>query len=341
MDLSELELHPRILDGVKKAKLTCPVKILSLSAADLQRQTKLSSKDVKHLLREVALSIPRIPVASALDIHEGKCHPSLTVQTLTTGCKVLDEFLRGGIVCPGITEIAGESAAGKTQLCMQLCLTAQLPHQLNGLDAGVAYICTEDVFPNKRLYQMIQNFQQRLDPDVVRQLSLGDHIYIEHASDQESLWQCITQRIPILLKRGMIKFVIVDSVAALFRGEYDVGEMATRARHLRSLGAFLHKLCYQYHIPIVCVNQVTANIAGRSEHCGQDFIPALGLTWSNIVTCRLLLSRTNMTLDDTVNTGGLQSTVTVRIMQAMFAPHLPRDFCYFVVESQGVRGLLK
>jgi len=36
----------------------------------------------------------------------------------------------------GITEVSGESASGKTQLCLQLCLTAQLPQDAGGLDAG-------------------------------------------------------------------------------------------------------------------------------------------------------------------------------------------------------------
>jgi len=36
----------------------------------------------------------------------------------------------------GITEIAGESASGKTQLCLQLCLTVQLSHDNGGLNAG-------------------------------------------------------------------------------------------------------------------------------------------------------------------------------------------------------------
>jgi len=36
----------------------------------------------------------------------------------------------------GITEISGESASGKTQLCLQLCLTVQLSQDSGGLDAG-------------------------------------------------------------------------------------------------------------------------------------------------------------------------------------------------------------
>lgn len=42
----------------------------------------------------------------------------------------------GGVLCRGITEIAGESASGKTQLCIQLCITAQLPTAVGGLDTG-------------------------------------------------------------------------------------------------------------------------------------------------------------------------------------------------------------
>ena len=50
--------------------------------------------------------------------------------------RILVNLYAGGILCRGITEIAGESASGKTQLCMQLCLTVQLAESMNGLDAG-------------------------------------------------------------------------------------------------------------------------------------------------------------------------------------------------------------
>ncbi len=100
-------------------------------------------------------------------MSKGQCPVELKVEKLTTGCKTLDTFLRGktslvrnffffffsqfafwqkriqcclvctgGILNRGITEIAGESASGKTQLCLQLCLSVQLPKQLHGFDAG-------------------------------------------------------------------------------------------------------------------------------------------------------------------------------------------------------------
>lgn len=45
-------------------------------------------------------------------------------------------FFSGGIISRGITEIAGESASGKTQFCLQLSLTVQLPEENGGLAGG-------------------------------------------------------------------------------------------------------------------------------------------------------------------------------------------------------------
>ena len=42
----------------------------------------------------------------------------------------------GGLLVPGVTEIVGTSAAGKTQICMQLSLAVQLPPEQGGLDGG-------------------------------------------------------------------------------------------------------------------------------------------------------------------------------------------------------------
>ena len=57
-------------------------------------------------------------------------------QRLSLGCPVLDALLRGGLPLDGITELAGRSSAGKTQLALQLCLAVQLPRHHGGLGAG-------------------------------------------------------------------------------------------------------------------------------------------------------------------------------------------------------------
>lgn len=57
---------------------------------------------------------------------------------LSFACPVLDGLLHGGLPLHGITELAGESAAGKTQFGLQLSLSVQYPREHGGLGAGKA-----------------------------------------------------------------------------------------------------------------------------------------------------------------------------------------------------------
>lgn len=57
------------------------------------------------------------------------------------GCPLLDELLRGGLPVGVVTELSGESGAGKTQLALQLCLSVQFPAQHGGLGAGKSPLC--------------------------------------------------------------------------------------------------------------------------------------------------------------------------------------------------------
>lgn len=60
----------------------------------------------------------------------------------------------------------------------------------------------------------------------------------------------------MLLSRGMVRLVVIDSVAAPFRCEFDGPASAPRARCLQALGATLRQLSYTFQSPVLCVNQV-------------------------------------------------------------------------------------
>jgi len=53
---------------------------------------------------------------------------------------ILFVCITGGVMSHGITEVSGESASGKTQLCLQLCLTVQLSQSNGGLNAGKSLV---------------------------------------------------------------------------------------------------------------------------------------------------------------------------------------------------------
>jgi RecA/RadA recombinase len=69
-------------------------------------------------------------------VADAVCRLEERWQRLSVGCIKLDGFLQGGVATQGITEIAGESGSGKTQLCLQLALTVQYPVSCGGLNGG-------------------------------------------------------------------------------------------------------------------------------------------------------------------------------------------------------------
>lgn len=148
----------------------------------------------------------------------------------------------------------------------------------------------------------------------------------------------ITHRLPLLLHRRAIKLVIIDSITALFRVEYSLGEMSKRAKVLRCFGAQLHKLSHLYSVPVVCVNQVSDVIQteGNSLRSGnKTVIPALGLAWSSMVTTRLMLSRIEQLIQCNDRE---RNPVIKRQLQVIFAPHLPSTSCFYYIDAEGVHG---
>ena len=79
--------------------------------------------------------------------------------------------------------------------------------------------------------------------------------------------------------------------------------------------------------------QVTSSM----NQTGPQLVPALGLTWSNHVTTRLMLSRTSQILTIQQEDGRPVDTV-VREMEIIFAPHLPNIKVPYVIDHEGMKG---
>ncbi|XP_028996679.1 DNA repair protein XRCC3 isoform X2 [Betta splendens] len=258
---------------------------------------------------------------------------------LSVGCPVLDQMLRGGLLVGAVTELAGKSGTGKTQLALQLCLSVQFPIQYGGLHSGAVYICTEDSFPIRRLQQLIQeqsNLRSDIPPDLINSLHFSDNIYIEHTADLDSLQVCLSQRVPLLLARGLVRLLVIDSVAALFRSEFQACDWLERNKRLLTFCSTMHRLSCEFNTPVFCINQVTDVFSGSDENLtpqGSSVSPALGLAWANQVTVRLMMQRLQRTVvrDD-------QSSV-LRRLDVVFAPHLSRDGRDAGIWKEGVQGV--
>lgn len=73
---------------------------------------------------------------------------------------------------------------------------------------------------------------------------------------QDMLTECITKKLPILLLRGQVRLIIIDSIAALFRCEFAAKDAVVKAKHLQTIGAKLHQLSRDFTTPVFCINQV-------------------------------------------------------------------------------------
>lgn len=204
----------------------------------------------------------------------GKSSPEPVETIISTGSEKFDTILKGGIHAGGITELAGASGCGKTQLCLQLCLSLQVsqPHK------GTLYICTESAFPTARLAQLCE-----LSP--LAKPMTSDHIFITHCYEFEDMKKTLENQIGFIENR--VGMIIIDSIAGIFRNTYTEDRYIQRAHDMRYLAHYLHELSVKHNLIVVCTNQVTSAMNKSDET-----VPALGLSWSNLVTTRIMLSKT-------------------------------------------------
>ncbi|XP_022211002.2 DNA repair protein XRCC3 [Drosophila obscura] len=239
------------------------------------------------------------------------------------GCTALDRCTGGGVVTRGITEICGAAGVGKTQLLLQLALCVQLPVKLVGLGKGVAYICTEDAFPARRLLEMSKALEARYPQE---QLNFLGNIFVEHQYESQPLFDCVSNRLPRLMAQHSIGLIIIDSVAAIFRLYTDYLD---RARQMRRLADALISYADKYNCAVVCVNQVAASASSETRPL-QDEVPCLGLQWAHLGRTRIRISR--VPKQHRVR----DQLLTVRKLEIVYSPETPNNFAEFLITSQGV-----
>ncbi|CAG5083277.1 Similar to XRCC3: DNA repair protein XRCC3 (Homo sapiens) [Cotesia congregata] len=240
-----------------------------------------------------------------------KLSKNLNDNFLTTGCSIIDNLLRGGISKRGITQFYGIGGSGKTQLALQLCLTSQIP-SLNGHQA-------EAKFPSSRFQQLLEN------SPIAKKYNLnGNKVFIEHISTVSDLEKCIIEQIPCMLRVEKIGLIVIDSIAAPYRVDYESINLKDRARSLRNISKALHNYS-RSNISVVCINQLTAVVdnSAITDRVCNDGNPALGIIWACQITNSLCFCKLN----------------NQRHIHIRESPYLARKTFTFCVENKGVFGL--
>ena len=234
------------------------------------------------------------------------------ISKATTGSESFDDLMGGGIETQSITEFFGEFGSGKTQVCLQLAVTTQLPKEEGGLDGDVLIIDTENTFRPERIAQMAEGMD--LDPrDVLSRI----HVARAFNSHHQML---LIDKANELAKEHPVRCIIVDSLTAHFRAEY-VGRGALAERQ-QKLNKFMHDLLRfgDVHNAIVAVtNQVMSK---PDAFFGDPTRPIGGHIVGHTATYRLYLRKSK---------GGK------RIARLVDSPNLPEGEAVFNITQDGIR----
>ncbi|KAL8677062.1 MAG: hypothetical protein Q9224_007226, partial [Gallowayella concinna] len=269
------KLYTHLIPSLEKNLITT-TDLLTLDPLEIAKRAQLPLLDVRRLANHVLASLQ-----SQLGVVDGKEalrkyeHPpgeQYTSSLKQSGSKlaskwsaistldpVLDSALGGGIPTTYITEITGESGAGKTQFLLSLLLTTQLPPP-HGLSRPAVYISTEHPLPTTRLTQLLDTHPHFSSLPPQKRPSLT-RIFSIQTPDLESQDHILTYQLPVLLARHNIALIVIDSIAANYRAERSSASTAGAALGLRStqlvqLGHQLRSLAREYDCAVVVSNQV-------------------------------------------------------------------------------------
>ncbi|CAK8677422.1 unnamed protein product [Clavelina lepadiformis] len=217
------------------------------------------------------------------------------LQHISTSCFAIDNLLDGGFPLGHVSQVAGESASGKTQLCFQLCINVQIPSSFGGMGANSIYVDTENTFISSRLLEMaestVENLRKRATE--VKGLPTPDTflstIYLFRCQEAVQLLSVAHQLFDFIKQHPTVKLIVVDSIAHCLRSEED---SKTRLRFLHNLAEIFRKLSRDFHLAVVIINQVSTKLSA-SFHGTSSVIPALGAIWSNVPSVKLMLTKQN------------------------------------------------
>lgn len=251
---------------------------------------------------------------------------------------IIDQLL--AIPESGIVEICGQAGSGKSHIAYQLAVN----ERVFDMSRKVILISTEGRIATSRLEQMCANKPFSAD-------DIMEGIIVPIAESVDHLRNIIQDYLPSLFfdpSEPPPSLVIIDSIAALFRLEYEVSDAPARSRLLFDITTTLKWISSTHNTLIVATNQATANITTFATD-SNDWVPALGLSWSNCVNFRIRVSKTPMKHDipaaDQIVTApgnppvGIPRSVAVRTMYVEISPVRQDVRGEFYIDTDGLHGL--
>jgi len=275
------------------------------SLTEIKGITEAKADKLKDIAGKMAGNMGFVTAIEVQKAREG-------IIKLSSGSKALDRLLEGGFEAGSIIEIFGEFRTGKTQLCHEICVTAQLPCDQGGGEGRVIYIDTEGTFRPERIQAISEKYH--LDSTHVM-----DNIVYAKAHNTDHQTQLL-QYAAALMAETRFAAIVVDSATSLFRTDYSGrAELSARQMHLARFMRSLARLADEFGIVVVVTNQVVANPSGMGF--GDNKVPIGGNIMAHASTTRLALRK-----------GRSEN----RICKIYDSPSLPEAEATFSIKGDGI-----
>ncbi|XP_046670223.1 DNA repair protein RAD51 homolog 3 [Homalodisca vitripennis] len=244
-----------------------------------------SNSDLRTVLKECLNPPHKLSAGDLLKKEE-------TCQRILTFSYRLDRLLGGGLPVGCVTEVCGPPGSGKTQFCLQMCISVQLHTSLGGLQAEAVFIDTDAGFSPQRLTDIGQgckehccrvarsaNFSHDLMKTLEEQRFIGYH-YIA-VQDYSQLLAVVVGLEEFIQKHTQVKIIVIDSLAFPF---LQLSDMLKRTVLLCKILQISNRLALNYNLSVVVTNHLTTRISPGEN----QLIPALGESLGHLMTHRLM-----------------------------------------------------
>ncbi len=307
--LEDLDIGPAITKKLRELGFRT-IENLGMATAKELEQAGISKIKAVELIRKARLCMP-LPFIRGDELLKMR----QTILRLTTGSRMLDKLLDGGIESQSITEFYGEFGSGKSQICHQLCVNVQLSPERGGLGGAALYIDTENTFRTERIIQMAKKLG--LDPEE----AIKNIIFAEAYTSDHQMF--LLENADKIIKENCVRLIVVDSLTSHFRSEYLGREML--AERQQKLNKHLHRLirlARAFNAVAVVTNQV---MSMPDVFFGNAIHPVGGHIVAHTSHTRVFLRKS--------------ARGPVRIARLVSSPHLPEGEGIFMISEGGIEDV--
>jgi DNA-repair protein XRCC3 len=239
----------------------------------------------------------------------------------------------------GITEIAGEAGAAKTQLALQLMLQSPLPQGRGGLCGGAIYLHgdTASCAPAlKRLDTLAEAFAERHQDIGATAHRVKEMVYVMQVDSPDELWKIVHEKVPTLAAQTHIRLLVIDSVGGLYRTAADEAAAASGQQRAsdKPLSSESRRTAAPWELG-PCISSAD----GQSVR-----VPALGAAWACCVNTRIVLTRTPVLATgreyESGGAGAGGRSSWHRQLHVAWSPRVAETSVAFEVRDEGLVGLV-